>query len=125
MSAIQSKGLPESVADLAEEFGLSFVVRLVDHFGGVELKIPHKLHNKHPLMVFGEEDAQALCAYCPGDTILVPVNLMTGRRGGLVAKLQQMGFNRARIARDLGISQRHVRRLANDDGNDPDQGDLF
>ena len=119
-----NSSLPISVAEMADVLGLPFVVKLVERFGGVELRIPHKLHEKHQLMALGGDDATKLCAYCPGDTILVPISLMTGRRKGMVAKLQEKGFNRSQIARQIGISQRHVRRLANPH-KDPNQGNLL
>ena len=122
--ALSLTKMPKSVAEMTDVLGLRLVVKLVEHFGGVELKIPRTLHEGHPLMILGQEDAGALCEYAGSDTILVPVSLMTGQRGELIAKLEKMGFTRWQIAREIGICQRHVRRLANGNKNDR-QGELF
>lgn len=117
--------LPASVRDIAETLGLEIVIRLVEHFGGVELRIPHKLHPDHKLMVLGLDHAQALCEYCPGDTILVPVSLTARTNSKSVQDLEDKGLKRWEIARELGITQRHVRRLANSSCEDPNQMSMF
>lgn len=118
-------GLPASIRDIAETLGLEIVIKLVEHFGGVELRIPHKLHDKHKLMVLGLDHAQALCEYCPEDTILVPVSLTARPNTKTVQQLEDQGLKRWEIARELGITQRHVRRLANSSYEDPDQMNMF
>lgn len=118
--------LPASVRDIAETLGLEIVIKLVEHFGGVELRIPHKLHDTHKLMVLGIDHAQALCEYCPEDTILVPMSLSPSQNRQAVQKLEQEGLKRWEIARELGITQRHVRRLANSSPkDDPRQISMF
>lgn len=117
--------LPKGIRDIAEVLGLGLTARLVAHFGGVELRIPQKLHPEHKLMALGEEDARALCEFCPGDTILVPVSLDRQRLAARVRELEGHGLKRWQIARKLGISQRHVRRLANGSPPDNRQGSLF
>ncbi len=67
--------LPVSVQDIAEALSLRVVIKLIENFGGVELRVPHKLKDNHKLIKLGLEDAQALCTYCPGDTIHVPKSL--------------------------------------------------
>ena len=117
--------LPVSIQDIAEALGMKIVVKLVEHFGGVELRIPHNLKPDHKLMVLGREDAEALCNFCPEDTILVPVCLDKKRLKKQVHDLEQRGLKRWEIARQLRISQRHVRRLANAKSKDTRQIDMF
>lgn len=118
-------GLPASVRDIAETLGLEIVIKLVEHFGGVELRIPHKLHDSHKLMVMGIDHATQLCEYCPEDTIFVPVSLNARPNTRTVQQLEDQGLKRWEIARELGITQRHVRRLANSSYEDPDQINMF
>lgn len=58
------EALPKSIRDIAETLGMGVVFALVEHFGGVELRIPHKLKPDHMLMVLGETYAQMLCDFC-------------------------------------------------------------
>lgn len=113
--------LPASIQDVAETLGLELVFKLVKHFGGVELKVPHKLTPAHPLMVLGEHDAQAVCRFVGGGILYVP--MMSPSRRREVLAMEAAGKTRWEIARALGMSQRHVRRLAN--GQDDRQLDLF
>jgi len=41
--------------------GMPIVFALVEHFGGLELRIPHKLKSNHMLMAMGEAHAEAIC----------------------------------------------------------------
>ena len=117
--------LPASIRDIAEALGLEIVIKLVQHFGGVELRIPHKLHADHKLMVLGEEDAQALCAFCPEDTILVPISLNPRVTVARIRELEGRGLKRWQIARELGVTQRHIRRKANAPHGDENQPTFF
>lgn len=117
--------IPASMQDIADVFGLSMVIALVHNFAGLELRIPHRLKDDHQLMKLGRDNAEALCDYCPGDTIHVPITLDRSRLKRQVDDLQAKGFKRQEIAQELGITQRHVRRLANREDPDDRQFDLF
>lgn len=118
--------LTGQMQDIAETLGLGLVFALVEHFGGVELRVPQKLKQDHKLMVLGEVNAQMLCDHYATDTIHVPVTLDRRQMMRKVNALQDRGFKRWEIARELGISQRHVRRLANKEPPpDDNQMDLF
>lgn len=113
--------LPSSIQDVAETLGLEVTFKLVKHFGGVELKVPHKLTPEHPLMVLGEHDARAVCRFLGGGDLYVP--MMSPSRRREVIAMEAAGMPRWKIARELGMSQRNVRRLANK--ADDRQMDLF
>lgn len=117
--------LPTSLIDLAETLGLEVALKLVEAFGGQEVKFPMKPRPDHPIIVaLGETDGHAVCEYLGGAMIYVP----HGRAGSnrrAVANLEQKGYTRGEIARILGISQRHVRRLANESPEDRRQASLF
>ena len=116
--------LPVSVQDIAEALGLRVVINLIENFGGVELKVPHKLKDSHKLLKLGLEDANALCLYCPGDTLLVPKSLKHGNLAKRIAELEQH-HTRDEVALILGVTQRHVRRVANSSPKPTNQIDLF
>ena len=105
--------LPRSLVDLAETLGLPVALRLIAHFGGTEVRIPKRPAPDHPILkALGEEDGAAVCRFLGGQQIYVP----RGGQGGRWRQAQEMagrGMTRAQIARVLGVSQRHIRRLAN------------
>lgn len=115
-------GVPASLIDVAETLGLRVALKLLQSFGGVEIKLPKNPGDDHPIIVaLGKEDGVALCRFLSGTLIYVP-NRKKGARDDVLA-LQANGKSREEIARILGISQRHVRRVANRDK--PRQPDLF
>ena len=118
--------LPMSLVDVAETLGLRVALALIQHFGGRELRIPMRPTADHPLIkALGETDGHAVCHFLAGQTIYVPIGRAGGLRRNAVA-LDCQGYDRGEIARMLGISQRHVRRLLNGDTDQDDrQGSLF
>ncbi|WP_036765208.1 helix-turn-helix domain-containing protein [Paracoccus pantotrophus] len=116
--------LPTSLVELAETLGMRVAVALIENFGGLELKLPARPRPDHPVIkALGEEDGYALFAYMGGGSMYVPHNRTTSARADIL-KLEAEGKDRAEIARILGISQRHVRRMANR-REDPRQSRLF
>ncbi|KQI69396.1 hypothetical protein AN189_02955 [Loktanella sp. 3ANDIMAR09] len=117
--------LTGSMQDVAETLGMGMVFALVEHFAGVELKVPHKLRDGHKLMALGREQAEMLCDFYGDNTIHVPTTLDPGQVRRRVLELEARGLKRWEIAREVNISQRHVRRLANSAQHDDRQDDLF
>ena len=116
--------LPASLQDVAETLGLRVAVALIEHFGGLEIKLPTRPRPEHPIIkALGAADGNALCAFLGGGSMYVPHNRSTSARSAIL-KLEAEGKDRADIARILGISQRHVRRMANR-RHDPRQKDMF
>jgi len=104
--------LPRSLVDLAEALGLRVALALIAHFGGLEMRVPKHPGPDHPLLkALGETDGRAVCSCLGGEQIYVPRG---GRAGRVKAALEMAdtGLTRRQIARALGISQRHVRRMA-------------
>lgn len=125
MKPASVENLPVSLVDVAETLGLPIVVKLMEHFGGAEIKFPKRPADDHPvLLALGKADGRALCDFLSGGFIYVPHG--RARRSILrdVLSLQEQGKERREIARLLGVSQRHVRRMANRD-HDTSQPDLF
>lgn len=106
-------GLPDSLVDLAEALGLRIALVFMREFGGREIRIPKKPAADHPiLLALGEDDGRALCHYLADQTIYVPHCQATGRRRAVLDMIAA-GKTQGRIARDLRLSERHVRRIAN------------
>lgn len=118
-------GLPTSMQEIAEALGVGIVFALVEHFGGTEIKVPYKFKEGHRLEILGREQAEMLCHCFPEKKIDVPLTLDRRKLKRQVDALADRGLRRWEIARELGISQRHVRRLANREPPDEDQYDLF
>lgn len=105
--------MPASLAEIADLFGVEAAVALVEHFGGTEVKFPARPTEDHPVLIaLGEDLGRALCAYFGGELIYIPHGKRSSTRAD-VSRLEAAGYDRATIARRLGISQRHVRRAAN------------
>lgn len=109
-----SQGLPASLVDVAETLGLAVALKLIQHFGGQDVKWPLNPRPEHPVIkALGETDGRAVCEYLGGQPLYVPHARPARSVQADVAKLEQRGLGRAEIARALGISMRHVRRMAN------------
>lgn len=108
------RGLPASLIDVAETLGARIAIKLMQAYGGQEIKFPKRPHDAHPVLVaLGREDGLRLCEFLSGGLIYVPHGRARPSAVQDVLTLQAEGRGRAEIARMLGISQRHVRRVAN------------
>ncbi len=115
--------LPESLIDLAETLGIRVALKLIQEFGGQDLRIPKNPKADHPIIkALGEEDGRAVCHFMTDQSVYIP-HARAGARRLSVLEMAAGGRTRAEIARILGVSARHVRRLAK--APDPRQDDLF
>jgi Mor family transcriptional regulator len=118
--------LPSSLIDIAETLGLRVALRLMQAFGGQELRFPKNPGPDHPVIkALGEEDGRALCMFIGGDLLYIPHGRARRTAADDIRALEAKGHSRAEIAKVLGISQRHVRRAANAPAKDSRQRDLF
>lgn len=127
MSHQPPPALPPSIIDMVEtldEFhgagtGLRIALKLMSSFGGLDLKVPKAVQKGHVLaLALGMDDAELLCQHLAGGELYVPHGRKPRSQRGAVQELERQGRDRAQIARALGISQRHVRRLANGSSED-------
>lgn len=110
----RTDGIPASLLDIAEVFGMRVALALVQHFGGRDMKFPSAPGPGHPVIkALGETDGSALCRYLGGQDVYIPHCRPRKSAAADVARLEERGLDRAEIARALGISMRHVRRVAN------------
>lgn len=113
--------LPASLLDVAETFGLGVAISLMQHFGGQEVSFSTGKANAELTAIFGAELAAEISFFLSGKEIYIPHGRSKSKRLQ-VDKLLKDGRERREIARRLGISQRHVRRLA---AKPPPQMPLF
>lgn len=105
---------------------MSVALKLMQHYGGLEVKFPAVPKPGHPVLkALGDEDGYALCTLLSNTSIYIPHGKPRRSSRDQVLALEARGLDRAEIARQLGISQRHVRRMANAVIADPDQLTLF
>tara|TARA_R110000744_G_scaffold78295_10_gene154359 strand:+ start:2101 stop:2499 length:399 start_codon:yes stop_codon:yes gene_type:complete len=118
--------VPASLVDIAETFGFPVVLKLIQHFGGTELKFPKKPGDDHPVVkALGPELGPAVSHFLTGVTIYIPHARTSSARKDIL-NLEKKGLTRSEIARELKISQRHVRRMANSKGRkNPNQIEMF
>ncbi|MET3611759.1 hypothetical protein ABID16_000064 [Rhizobium aquaticum] len=125
VSNVSIAALPLSLQEMADTLGVAIVLKLISAYGGTEIAFPKNPDESHPiLLALGNEDGKALCDYLAGQLIYVPHMRPRKSARADVLALQSEGKERREIARALGISQRHVRRVANRTEN-PDQIKLF
>lgn len=117
------EALPMSLVDVAETLGMRVALALIQHFGGLEVKFPVNPKPDHAvILALGETDGLALCQFLSGAQIYVPHARPAKSVRADVMRMEARGMDRASIARALGVSTRHVRRVANrrDDDRQPD-----
>lgn len=107
------EGLPISVRDIGETYGLSLVFKLVREYGGVRLLVPMELTEGHEMIErLGQEDAQKVFEHCRGDRIDVPRSLVSKKcRDEMVSRMQADNARQADIARACGCTDRTVRNV--------------
>lgn len=116
--------LPASMIELAETLGLRIALSLIQNFGGQDVKWPKAPRPDHPVVkALGEKDALAVCKYLGGGAIYIPHARRSAVSAAKIADLEANGLDRAAIGRVLGVSTRHLRRVANRPF-DPRQGKM-
>lgn len=117
--------LPMSLVDVAETLGLLVVLSLMQNFGGRDLRFPVRPGVDHPVIkALGETDGYALCHFLNGQKLYVPHARRPRSILADVKRMEAQGMDRGAIARVLGVSQRHVRRMSNREPDDR-QPDFF
>jgi len=117
--------LPKSLIDIAEALDISIALDLMRHFGGMQFRFPVVPKPEHRLAkALGKDRALALCHFMSGQILYVPHGRPAKSARRDVIALRSQGRNHQEIARLLGLSDRHVRRVANTTEN-PNQLNLF
>lgn len=120
----EQRPMPASIEEIAETIGVRLALKIVQAFGGLEIKFPVRPHDQHPvILALGVEDGYEICRYMGGSLISVPHCRPPRNARAQIAKLEAEGLSRGEIAKRLGLTQRHVRRYAKPHPNA--QPDLF
>ncbi len=122
MSVPAISRIPESMMALVETLdeghgtgaGFRIAIKLMQSFGGRDVKFPLRPAAGHPVVAaLGMDDAVILCEVLAGGQIYIPHGRPAKSQRNAVLAMQARGWDRARIAAALGLSERHVRHLAN------------
>lgn len=120
------RALPASIEEIAETIGVRLALKIVQVYGGSEAYFPKRPNEDHPVIqALGKEDGYAICNYMGGSLLSVPHCKPPRNALSAIRRLEAEGLSRSEIARRLGITQRHVRRVANAPPSAPNQFDLF
>lgn len=108
------KELPSSIEEIAETIGVRLALKIVQTFGGQEIKFPKKPHDQHPvILALGKSDGYEVCKYMSGGFLSVPHCRPARSARADIKRLEAQGLSRGEIARRLGLTQRWVREVAN------------
>lgn len=121
--------LPKSLRDLAEEHGLRLVLRLIQEFGGVGVKVPKEC-GQHTELVrkLGADDANLVISMCAGQKIEVPRSALNQKsKMDHILSLAARRWRHTDIAREVGCTDRWVRWVIANNSAKPDkrQIDMF
>lgn len=108
--------IPEAPMDyIADMMGSAFRDKVSAQLGGATLIIPRKkssLSDDHPLVTaLGRDDAEEMVELVAGERFYIPLGPQKDDRHMVVYEASRAGKTTNQIARDLGISDRQVRRL--------------
>lgn len=106
--------LPSSIEEIAETLGVRLALKIVQVYGGRDIKFPKYPDDDHPIILaLGKQDGYAICRYMGGSLFSVPHCRPRRSYREDIKRLEAEGLPRGEIARRLGITQRWVREVAN------------
>lgn len=109
-----NRPLPASIDMIAETIGVRLALKIVEVYGGVEVSFPSRPHDEHPVIVaLGKDDGYAICKYMNGNTLSVPHCRPPRSARADIARMEAEGRSDREIARQLGLTQRWVRKVLN------------
>ena len=120
---ISMDAVPQSLLDIAEAFGMEVVQKLIEYFGGTDVKFPkHPADDHKVLKVLGVEEGRKLCFFLSGQKFYVPSNKNNGGKRRRAEALLAQNSTMDEVARELLVSTRQLRRIVN--RPDPNQLNL-
>lgn len=97
---------------LAEVIGVDGTLALVECFGGLEYYVPRHASETHELArILGQERFARLAGRFGGERIAIPRDPVAGSSKGEIMTLGEQGLGDRAIARQVGVTQRYVRRV--------------
>lgn len=105
----------ESMLEMAEWIGAAPTLRLIAAFGGIELYVPVKITDDHPIAeAIGIDAARRLVAVYGRERLDLPAGnpaIAAARRQKILAQVKNRELSKQKAARILGTSTRYVRQL--------------
>lgn len=123
--------LPQSVRDLIELLGFAPTFKLVEHFGGTELRVPHKFDPGHLITrIVGHEASARFVQNYAGEVLYIPKpdTVMRAQRNRKIKAKHEAGASAVSLAHEFNLSYRHIWNILGADDSAPpaqEQGRLF
>ncbi len=103
---------PFTLRGIAQSIGVDGAMSLVEHLGGLEYYIPVQATEDHELArVLGMSLFQRLARSHGGQRIAIPRDPYASAAKGQIMTLAEQGIDARTIARQVGVTQRYVRRV--------------
>ena len=107
--------LPQCFAEeVSYAISLNGIIWLVENFGGVTAFIPKHIKSaKKSFPGLSSNDIDSLCRQFGGGCLDIPVGTKLRRflRNKRIFQMHEEGLSKRMIARELGMTERHVRRI--------------
>lgn len=106
--------LPPKLREVAQVVGVEAAIRLAEHWPGIRLFVPQRVHIKHPIaLAIGLTAAEKLAAHYGGETLTVPANTRFRRamRNAQILAEYRAGASGSQLARKYGLHENHVYAL--------------
>jgi hypothetical protein len=110
-SNIYYEDLPGGLQELCDLIGITHTLTLVEHYGGLPMKIPGHYDDTHPLnALIGHKAALAMVKKYPCATLYVPKAdaLLRVVRNIEIARRYDGGASAPQLAREYKMSERHI-----------------
>lgn len=126
---IDERYLPGILQDIAELIGLPGTLKLVETYGGVRLYVPKKIDAAHDLArLIGLEQATTLAETYGGELhfdIPRAVAATLAARNARIRADRAAGMTHRELALANKITERQIRNILGDEGEDDKQDSLF
>lgn len=126
---IEARYLPGILQELADLIGLPGTLKLVEAYGGVRLYVPKKIDAAHELArLIGLDHATTLAeTYGGEDHFDIPRAVAATRaaRDSRIRADRAAGMTHRELALRYGLTERQIRNILGDEGEDDRQVGLF
>lgn len=126
---LEARYLPGVLQDIAELIGLPGTLKLVEAYGGVRLYVPKKIDAAHDLAILiGLDNATTLAeTYGGEDHFDIPRAVAATRaaRDTLIRADRAAGMTHRELALKNKLTERQIRTILGDEGEDDRQIGLF
>lgn len=126
---IEARYLPGVLQEIAELIGLPGTLKLVEVYGGVRLYVPKRMEQDHPLAsLIGFDNAATLAATYGGELHFDIPRAVAATRAARDRRIRDdraTGRTHRELALRYGLTERQIRNILGDEGEDDRQVGLF